>query len=72
MVLLETEIWPGLLRALKKYPCKSLIINGRLTEKSLKRYLLWPSIWRQLRPDKVLAISQADVRQGWGQGHVQH
>jgi len=61
MVLLETGIWPGLLRALKKYPCKSLIINGRLTEKSLKRYLLWPSIWRQLRPDKVLAISQADA-----------
>jgi 3-deoxy-D-manno-octulosonic-acid transferase len=61
MVLLETEIWPGLLRALKKQHCKTIIVNGRITAKSLQRYHLWPSIWRSLRPDKVLAISQADA-----------
>jgi 3-deoxy-D-manno-octulosonic-acid transferase len=61
MVLLETEIWPGLLRSLKKYRCKILIVNGRITEKSLKRYLIWPSIWKKLRPDEVLAISHADA-----------
>lgn len=60
-VLLETEIWPGLLLALKTQRCKSIIVNGRVTEKSLKRYHLWPSIWRTLRPDKVLAISGADA-----------
>lgn len=62
MVLLETEIWPGLLRSLKKYRCKILIVNGRITEKSLKRYLLWPSLWQKLRPDEVLAISHADAQ----------
>ena len=61
MVLLETEIWPGLLRFLKKCGSKILIVNGRITQKSLNRYLLWPSIWRELRPDEVLAISQADA-----------
>ena len=61
MVLLETEIWPGLLRALKKYDCKTFIINGRITDKSLKRYLVWPSLWRQFRPDKILAISPSDA-----------
>jgi 3-deoxy-D-manno-octulosonic-acid transferase len=61
MVLLETEIWPGLLRALKRHGCKILIVNGRITEKSLRRYLLWPSIWQTLRPDKILAISAADA-----------
>ena len=61
MVLLETEIWPGLLLALKAKGCKIIIVNGRLTEKSLQRYLLWPSIWQSLRPDKVLAISSADA-----------
>jgi 3-deoxy-D-manno-octulosonic-acid transferase len=61
MVLLETEIWPGLLLALKAKGCKIIIVNGRLTEKSLQRYLLWPSIWQTLRPDKVLAISPADA-----------
>lgn len=62
MVLLETEIWPGLLLSLKKHRCKILIVNGRITEKSLRRYLLWPSIWPKIRPDKVLAISRSDAR----------
>jgi 3-deoxy-D-manno-octulosonic-acid transferase len=61
MVLLETEIWPGLLQALKQHNCKTVIINGRIRDKSLKRYLLWPSIWPQLRPTRVLAISPADA-----------
>ena len=30
MVLLETEIWPGLLLALKAQRCKSIIVNGRM------------------------------------------
>jgi len=61
MVLLETEIWPGLLRALDRNGCKTVIINGRLTVRSLKRYLLWPSIWSSLRPHRVLAVSTADA-----------
>jgi 3-deoxy-D-manno-octulosonic-acid transferase len=61
MILLETEIWPGLLQALKTYGTKIIIVNGRMTEKSLRRYRLWPSIWQTLRPDKVLAISPADA-----------
>ncbi len=61
MVLLETEIWPGLLQALKTQNCKIIVVNGRITEKSLRRYHLWPSIWLNLRPDKVLAISPGDA-----------
>ena len=61
VVLLETEIWPGLLLALKKQRCMSIIINGRISEKSLRRYHLWPAIWQSLRPDKVFAISSADA-----------
>jgi 3-deoxy-D-manno-octulosonic-acid transferase len=62
MVLLESEIWPGLLTALKKYGCKTLIINGRITAKSLRRYLIWPSLWCDLRPDKILAVSEQDAK----------
>ena len=61
MVLLESEIWPAHLSSLKKYGCKILIINGRITAKSLSRYLLWPSLWRTLKPDKILAISKKDA-----------
>jgi len=62
MVLLELEIWPGMLSALKKYGAEILIINGRITARSLKRYLLWPSFWHCLTPDKILAISENDAR----------
>lgn len=60
MVLIELEMWPGLLRALKNHPAKTIIVNGRLTEKSLRGYLKWPSLWREIAPDKILAISEAD------------
>ena len=61
MVLLESEMWPAHMAALKKSGCKILIINGRITSKSLSRYLIWPSLWRTLKPDKILAISKKDA-----------
>jgi 3-deoxy-D-manno-octulosonic-acid transferase len=61
MVLLETEIWPGLLSALKENKSRILIINGRISPKSLSMYLKWPSFWKALSPDKVLAISKDDA-----------
>ena len=61
MVLLESEIWPGLLAALKKFQSNILVLNGRMTPKSLSKYLIWPSLWHALRPDKILAISENDA-----------
>ena len=62
MILLESEIWPGLLSALKKHGCNTLIINGRITARSLARYLIWPSFWRMIGPDKILGISESDAK----------
>ncbi|MBU1170768.1 MAG: 3-deoxy-D-manno-octulosonic acid transferase [Proteobacteria bacterium] len=61
MVLVELEMWPGLLFSLKKIGCKILIVNGRLTGKSLKRYLFFPSLWKALAPDEICAISHGDA-----------
>ena len=61
MVFLELELWPGLLSALKTQGCRTLILNGRLTEKSLNRYMIWPALWRYLAPDQILAISPSDA-----------
>jgi len=61
MVFLELEMWPGLLSALRKYGSKVLVINGRITAKSLKGYLFWPSVWQSLAPDQILAISPDDA-----------
>jgi len=62
VVLLESEMWPAHMAALKKTGCKILIINGRITSKSLSRYLIWPSLWSTLSPDKILAISKNDAK----------
>lgn len=61
VVLLESELWPGLLDACKKTGVRTLLINGRMTEKSLSRYLVWGSIWKHLAPDRVLAMSKDDA-----------
>ena len=61
MLLLESELWPGLMAACKKQGVKMLVVNGRINPKSLKRYMIWPSLWRDLRPDGILAISKDDA-----------
>jgi len=60
-VLLESEMWPGHLSTLKKYGCKTIVINGRMTEKSLKKYILWKSFWNSIKPDMIYAISEDDA-----------
>ncbi|MBL0716862.1 MAG: 3-deoxy-D-manno-octulosonic acid transferase, partial [Desulfosarcina sp.] len=62
MILLETEIWPGLIMALKKTNCRIVIINGRITLKSFNRYMRWHSLFRRLSPDKIFAVSAPDAK----------
>jgi len=40
-IALETELWPGLLEALEARAVPRLVVNGRLTEKSLQRGKAW-------------------------------
>ena len=62
VVLLESELWPGLLNNCRKHKVKVLVVNGRMTEKSLSRYKIWPRLWRSIRPDKILAMSEDDAQ----------
>lgn len=61
IVLLETEIWPGLLGAARSHGVPCVIVNGRMSAQSLRRYRLWPGLWRSLRPQRVLAVSGPDA-----------
>ncbi|MBQ4133800.1 MAG: 3-deoxy-D-manno-octulosonic acid transferase [Desulfovibrionaceae bacterium] len=62
IVLLETELWPGLLRAAKQAAVPLQVLNGRITSKSLSGYAWLPaSFWRSLSPDRILAISKNDA-----------
>lgn len=62
VILLETELWPGLLSAARAAGTPVLVLNGRMTEKSLSAYRLIASFWRPLAPQTILAVSPADGR----------
>lgn len=62
MVLLETELWPGLMQALKGAQIPLAVVNARMSGRSQKHYGLRPSLWRALRPEVVLALSRGDAR----------
>lgn len=62
VVLLETELWPGLLAACRRAGVPALAVNARMTPKSLKGYLRLPGFWRAFAPGRVLAVSEDDAR----------
>lgn len=77
VVLLETELWPGLLTACDERNVPVAVLNGRMTTRSLAGYLATPSLWKGLRPETVLAISENDARRfaalfGEQSVHVMH
>ncbi len=61
VVLLETELWPGLLAACAREEVPVLIVNGRLSRKSLAGYLAFPAFFRQNAPAAVIAVSETDA-----------
>lgn len=62
VVLLETELWPGLLWACKMEDTPVLVVNGRLTRKSLAGLLAFRGFLRSVAPDRILAVSELDAR----------
>lgn len=62
VLLLETELWPGLLQACREASVPVLTGNGRLTAKSLHHYKFLPHTWWEyLAPQLILAVSEADA-----------
>lgn len=61
VVLLETEIWPGLLLACRAWGVPVVVINGRMSPSSLAGYLRLRPLLRLVRPAAVGAIAMADA-----------
>ena len=61
LVLLETELWPGLLLACAEQKLPVALINGRMREKSLKGYKKLGGLWAHTAPARVLAVSEDDA-----------
>lgn len=62
-IVLETELWPNIFLALKKRGIPTMIVNGRISDKSFKGYsLIKPLIQTVLNDITVLCMqSAADV-----------
>lgn len=61
LVLLETEIWPNLLECCRLAGVNSIIVNARMTEKSLKGYSLIQGTLQGLAPSAIMATAQPDL-----------
>lgn len=61
VVLLETELWPGLLAACADEQVPVLLVNARMSTRSLSHYLLIKDFLRRVAPQRILAISDDDA-----------
>jgi len=63
LLLVETEIWPNLLTQAKERNIPVGVINARLSERSFKRYRIFPWLFKPLwgKLDFVLAQSEEDA-----------
>ncbi|MDR1490155.1 MAG: hypothetical protein LBS65_06695 [Desulfovibrio sp.] len=61
VILLETELWPGLMRAAKLEGVPLIVANGRISEKSFRFYGPSRFFWKNLAPDRVAAVSEKDA-----------
>lgn len=61
VVLLETELWPGLLVAAAEARVPVFVYNARMTAKSAARYAWLRSFWKKYAPGRVLATAEADA-----------
>ena len=61
LVVMETELWPGLFAESKRRGIPVIVLNGRLSERSLRGHLRLARFWRQHGPARILAVSSTDA-----------
>jgi 3-deoxy-D-manno-octulosonic-acid transferase len=61
-VMTETELWPNFLRACKEWKIKVVMVNGRISPRSFRRYRLSRFFWKRVLTfvDRVGVISAVD------------
>ena len=63
----DTEIWPNLLRACRRRGVGAMIVNGRLSDRSFRRYRLARGCMRRVLADVGRICAQTE---GWGRRFV--
>lgn len=60
-VMVETELWPNFLKACKLNGVKTLLVNGRLSPRSYKKYKLTKCFWKRVLADLSAAGMIAEI-----------
>jgi 3-deoxy-D-manno-octulosonic-acid transferase len=63
-IMMETEIWPNLLRACRRMGVKTMLVNGRISSRSYPRYRLARGFFRHVLADvdKLCMQSEESAR----------
>lgn len=61
VILLETELWPSLMRACRRANVPLMVLNGRMSAKSFGAYFILQSLWKGMAPRFIVAISPDDA-----------
>lgn len=59
VVIVETEIWPNLFREANRVGCGLLIVNGRISDRALARYMRWRFLFRAILPLCTRILTQS-------------
>jgi 3-deoxy-D-manno-octulosonic-acid transferase len=59
-IMMETEIWPNLLRACRRLGIKTMLVNGRISSRSYPRYRLARGFFRNVLADVDRFCMQSD------------
>jgi len=60
-ILVETDIWPGLISLLKKRGVKTILVNGRLSPHTAKSYKRWRFLIKRVLQMFELSLMQTEL-----------
>jgi 3-deoxy-D-manno-octulosonic-acid transferase len=60
-ILVETDLWPGLMHRLKQRGIHTLLVNGRISPRTFRSYKRCPSMVRMMYQHLDLCFMQTDV-----------
>jgi 3-deoxy-D-manno-octulosonic-acid transferase len=60
LILVETEFWPNLLTACRRAAIPVAVVNGRVSDRSLPRYLRLSFLWKQILSGVSLVLAQSE------------
>ena len=60
VVLAESEFWPNFVRLARRAGARIAVVNARVSDRSLPRYLRLRALWRRVLGDLDLFLAQSD------------